>query len=174
MKNNLVFLAMLLAPVICAAQSDRAELFRKASSGDIDAQNELAFQYGHWSSTRYDIAKSNYWYCLAAAQGSEEATVNLGLRVQGEWQSKCPSIISDGNESGFSQYFESGSVIGEIEIDDGAGGEYVVPKERFWRIEWSKKDCPRVCQSDINVNGQIFLDEGKTTASYGEFELNAQ
>ena len=51
---------------------------------------------------------------------------------------------------------------------------YVVPSERFWKVEWSQQQCPRVCKSDIVVKGQIYSDEQKSTAMYGEFELNAQ
>jgi TPR repeat protein len=165
---------LLVISSACLAQSDRSELFSKANAGDPSAQSELAFSYGHWSSHRYNSDKANFWYCLAAKNNSEEAEVNIENRLGSSWKSQCVAITKSGYEKKFNEYYESGANLGLVALKKEREETYTVPSERFWKVEWSQQECPRVCKSDIVVKGKIYSDEQKSTAMYGEFELNAQ
>ncbi|ALU42182.1 hypothetical protein [Pseudoalteromonas rubra] len=169
-----ILFLILASTSVCYAQNDRAELFRKANGGDHSAQSELAFSYGHYSSHRYNSEKSKFWYCLAAKNNSEEAKINLENRLDGSWEKQCTDIIKSGYDKKFNEYYESGANLGLVTLKEEREETYTVPSERFWKVEWSQQECPRVCKSDIVVKGQIYSDEEKSTAMYGEFELNAQ
>ena len=156
------------------AKEGFSEILRKAIAGDPDSQSELGFQYGHWSSPRINKEKSNYWYCRSAIQDNEEAAVNLENGIGVNWKPECISIIKNGNNKGFNQYFLSGQNLGKVKLSSDTEVSYTVPSERFWRVEWSPQECERVCPSDIKVHGQIYTGEEKIIAIYGEFELNSQ
>jgi len=167
-------LLILVITSFCYAQIDRAEIFHKANNGDASSQSELGFGYGHYSSHRYNSDKSKFWYCLAAKNNSVEAKVNLENRLGEGWDKQCTDIIKSGYIKKYNEYHESGANLGSVTLKEEREEKYVVPSERFWKVEWSQQECPRVCKSDIVVKGQIYSDEQKTTAMYGDFELNAQ
>lgn len=169
---------MLLLTIGCilsvSANTDRSTLFDLANANDAVAQIQLGHSYGHWSSERFNRNKANYWYCRAAQSNNQSAIVNLENSLGSDWENQCSLLIEQGNSAKFNVYLVSGTALGTVKLGGKPDVIYTVPSERFWRLTWQQQLCERVCQSDLTVKGQIYTDDNKSTAIYGEFDLNAQ
>lgn len=169
---------MLLLTIGCvltvSANTDRSALFDLANTNDDAAQIQLAHSYAHWSSERFNRNKANYWYCRAALNNNQTAIVNIENSLGNDWKNECSLLVKQGNNEQFNIYLVSGTALGAVKLSGKPDVTYTVPSERFWRLTWHQQLCERVCQADLTVKGQIYTDDNKSTAIYGEFDLNAQ
>ena len=162
-------LLLILVSVTANADDQRAELFERANAGDTAAQEELDFSYSHWSSVYWNKERAIFWRCLAAKGGSERAL--RAFKDDENWSATCDEVISEGEKLGYNKYFPSGQFISNIEFASADEMPMVVPSERIWKLTWTTTECPRVCTSDIRVNGYLFIGADKATSVEGQMEF---